>query len=179
MKAIKLMLALIVVLLVVVIAMNVRDNGADTNDGSTDQGAEDQQNDNGGNTDDDGTDDQGGENDDDSDSGEDEENDMIRVTSLESGDKVTSPLTVTGEARGGWYFEASFPVKLLDASGNTIASGVATAQGDWKTSDFVPFTATFSFPAQPAGSTGQLVLEKDNPSGLPENADSLTINIKF
>ncbi len=104
--------------------------------------------------------------------------DLIRVTSPTIGQTVTSPLVVTGEARGNWYFEAQFPVKLLDGNGNVIASGPASAQGDWMTTDYVPFTITLTFKT-PATATGTLVLEKDNPSDLPQNANELRIAVKF
>lgn len=91
---------------------------------------------------------------------------------------VTSPLTVTGEARGTWYFEASFPVKLLDANGNVLVQHYAEAQSDWMTTDFVPFIATLTFPT-PTTATGTLVLEKDNPSGLPQNAAMITVPVNF
>jgi len=86
---------------------------------------------------------------------------------------------VKGEARGNWYFEASFPVVLTDWDGLIIASGVATAEGNWMTTDFVPFTATLDFTKPNYGSNGSLILKKDNPSGLPENDDSLEIMVKF
>lgn len=105
------------------------------------------------------------------------ESDII-VESHEAGDTVTSPLTVTGQARGGWYFEASFPVKLRDANGNQIAIAPAQAQGDWMTSNFVPFSVTLTF-APPLTATGMLVLERDNPSGLPENDESISIPVTF
>ncbi|HTM67858.1 MAG TPA: Gmad2 immunoglobulin-like domain-containing protein [Candidatus Binatia bacterium] len=104
--------------------------------------------------------------------------DMVRVTSPRSGDLVASPLAVSGEARGTWYFEATFPVKLLDADGKVVATGSAQAQGDWMTRDFVPFKATLTFP-KPATATGTLVLEKDNPSGLAENAASVSVPVRF
>jgi hypothetical protein len=91
---------------------------------------------------------------------------------------VMSPLIVTGTARGTWYFEASFPVRLLDGNGNEIAITPAQAQGDWMTTDYVPFTAVLEF-AQPATPNGTLVLQKDNPSGLPENEASLEIPVMF
>jgi hypothetical protein len=68
----------------------------------------------------------------------------VRVTSPLPNTFVTSPLTVTGEA-AGWYFEGSFPVTLVNWDGLIIAEGVATAQGDWMTSEFVPFVATLTF----------------------------------
>lgn len=104
--------------------------------------------------------------------------DRIRVITPAAGQLTTSPLTVTGEARGNWYFEASFPVKLLDANGNVIVSHYATAQGEWMTAEFVPFMSTLTF-ATPATATGTLVLEKDNPSGLPEHDASVRIPVRF
>ncbi len=100
----------------------------------------------------------------------------IVVASLSPGDTVTSPLVVTGEA-AGWYFEASFPVRLLDSDGNEIAVTPAQAQGDWMTADFVPFQATLTFTT--ASQTGMLVLQKDNPSGEPQNDASLWIPVQF
>ncbi len=107
-----------------------------------------------------------------------DKNDMIRVTSPLPNASVRSPLTVTGEARGNWYFEASFPVKILDANGKVLAQHYAEAQGDWMTTEFVPFRSTITF-ASSTTPTGTLVLEKDNPSGLPEHADEIRIPISF
>ena len=61
--------------------------------------------------------------------------DMLVVESLDNGDTVASPLTITGKARGGWYFEASFPVQIKNASGTVIAEGPAQAQGEWMTQE--------------------------------------------
>lgn len=102
----------------------------------------------------------------------------VRVASPLPQGVVTSPLTVTGEARGTWYFEASFPVRLLDGDGNELAVVPAQAQGDWMTTEFVPFQVTLTF-ATPETATGTLVLEKDNPSGLPENAAEVRIPVRF
>lgn len=102
----------------------------------------------------------------------------IRVTQPTPGAKVTSPLTVWGEAKGPWYFEASFPVKLLDAQGNVLATGPAQAKGEWMTPDFVPFEVTLRF-TPPASGEGRLVLEKSNASGLPEHAGSIIVPVKF
>lgn len=101
----------------------------------------------------------------------------ITVSQPVANETVTSPLTVTGEARGSWYFEASFPIQLLDSSGNVIAQTTAQAQGDWMTTNFVPFTATLTF--QTTETSGTLVLSKDNPSGLPQNAASVSIPVSF
>lgn len=106
------------------------------------------------------------------------ETDMVKVFSPAPNSAISSPLRVRGEARGNWYFEASFPVRILDASGRQLAVGVAQAQGEWMTTDFVPFDITIPF-VNPGSGTGTLVLEKDNPSGLPEHAAEVRIPIRF
>jgi len=108
-----------------------------------------------------------------------EHNDLIRLTSDEEVVPITSPLVLTGEARGYWYFEASFPAYLYDADENQVAVIPVTAEGDWMTEEYVPFTLTLTFPDQLSGSEGTLVLQKDNPSGLPENDDQLVIPVVF
>ena len=104
--------------------------------------------------------------------------DLIVLVSPQPNGVVTSPLELNGEARGNWYFEAVFPVKLYDANGNVLVQGQGQAQGEWTTTDFVPFKTTLEFTV-PATDTGTLVLEKDDPSGLPANADSLIVPVKF
>ena len=110
---------------------------------------------------------------------EDSHADLIRVQSPAPNAVVTTnSLTVKGEARGNWYFEASFPVRLYDANGKELAVKPAQAQGEWMTTNFVPFEVTLNF-TKPATATGTLVLEKDNPSGLPQFDDKITIPIRF
>lgn len=104
---------------------------------------------------------------------------IITVTSPKPGDTITSPLTVTGEARGNWFFEASFPATLVDWDGKIIAEVPIQAKGDWMTENYVPFEGTITFPAQSPGSRGTLILKKDNPSGLPENDKAIEIPILY
>jgi hypothetical protein len=106
------------------------------------------------------------------------ENDLISVSAPMPGAFVTSPLTVTGQARGYWYFEASFPVKLLDQDGSVLATAPAQAQGEWMTEDFVPFSVTLTYPT-PQGQYGTLVLMKDNPSGEPQNDNQISFPVVF
>lgn len=104
--------------------------------------------------------------------------DRIYVDYPQPNTVITSPLRVTGAARGDWYFEASFPATLQDASGTVLAVQPAQAQGEWMTTDFVPFLVTLTF-APPTSTTGTLVLEKDNPSGLPEHAAELRVPVRL
>lgn len=106
------------------------------------------------------------------------QNDMIRLASPLAGATSAGTLVVEGEARGNWFFEASFPVKLYDADGKLLVAGFAQAEGEWMTSEYVPFGGSYVF-EKPATATGTLVLEKDNPSGLPELDDQLRVPVRF
>lgn len=81
--------------------------------------------------------------------------------------------TVAGKARGPWFFEASFPVTVLDANGKTLAQGIAHAESDWMTTDFVPFKAEIRIPESYIGKA-TLLLVKDNPSGIKEHDASIS-----
>lgn len=100
------------------------------------------------------------------------------VTAPLSNTKVKSPLTVRGTVIGSWYFEASFPVVLEDAHGNILAQTPAKAQGDWMTTNEVPFEATLTW-ASTTATSGVLILKKDNPSGLPEHDKEVSIPVIF
>ena len=104
--------------------------------------------------------------------------DLIRVASPKANDTVASPAVITGEARGTWYFEATFPIDILAPDGTVLGRGYAEALSDWMTEDFVPFTASVQF--DPAGRTNGIIrIMKDNPSGLPENDAHIDIPVMF
>lgn len=102
--------------------------------------------------------------------------DLITVQSPTPGAVTGKNFSVIGKARGGWFFEASFPVELRDKNGKLLATAIAKAQGDWMTSNFVPFKADINVPATYIGAA-TLVLQKDNASGLPENDASISFPI--
>jgi hypothetical protein len=111
--------------------------------------------------------------------------DLIKIASPAPLEVIESPLQISGEARGYWFFEASFPIYLTNWDGLIIAEGFATAASEWMTEDFVPYSASLDFvnPYNPGDpdfmKKGTLVLKKDNPSGLPENDDALEIPVRF
>jgi hypothetical protein len=107
-----------------------------------------------------------------------EKADLIKISNPRPNQIIESPLLVKGEVRGFWYFEADFPVKLFDDNDFLLGIIPAQALGDWMTEDFVPFNTTFPF-AVPSTKKGRLILEKDNPSGLPEHADELIVPVYF
>ena len=89
---------------------------------------------------------------------------------------VPKTFTVSGKAPGGWYFEASFPIQVRDDNGNVIANTHATAKTDWMVSTLVAFSATTTITTSYSG-PATLILLRDNPSGLPENDDSVSVPI--
>ncbi|HZJ42021.1 MAG TPA: Gmad2 immunoglobulin-like domain-containing protein [Patescibacteria group bacterium] len=110
-----------------------------------------------------------------------EKADLINLDNPRPGQIISSPLVISGQARGTWFFEASFPIVLTDWDGRIIAQGIAQAKSDWMTMDFVSFEATLIFEVDmnTYSNKGSLILQKDNPSGLSQNDDALEIPIVF
>ena len=113
-------------------------------------------------------------------------NNLIHVTYPNPGDIISSPVTLVGEARGNWYFEASFPVTIVDWDGLIIGQGHAEAQSDWMTTEYLPFKATLEF-TRPAISDfdkaytnrGAVIFKNDNPSGDPSKDASIEVPVLF
>lgn len=105
--------------------------------------------------------------------------DLIRLDTPLPNQTIQSPLVIKGVARGYWFFEASFPVTLVNWDGLIIAQGIAKAKGDWMTTEFVPFEAnlTFTIDKNAYSNKGTLILKRDNPSDLPQNNNSLEIPV--
>ncbi len=108
--------------------------------------------------------------------GQDIHTNLIQVEYPKPGETIKSPIVLKGQARGYWFFEASFPVELLDSHGKTLVQKSAQAQDDWMTENFVPFLVTLNFTSTTSQSA-VIVLHRDNPSGLPENDDSISIPV--
>jgi hypothetical protein len=110
---------------------------------------------------------------------------VIRVNSPRPQSIVASPITIEGEARGPWFFEASFPITLTDWDGRIIAQHYIMTADEWMTEDFVSFQGELEFESPyKVGDPefmkrGTLILQKDNPSGLPEHDDAIEIPIMF
>jgi len=104
--------------------------------------------------------------------------DLIVVENPRAGEEISPPLLISGKARGYWFFEASFPIELVDENNNLVSSTIATAKGEWMTKDFVPFEATLNF-SNPKTDKGFLIFRKDNPSGLKEHDDELKVPVLF
>jgi len=103
--------------------------------------------------------------------------DLIQVENIVPNQTIQSPFTLTGQARGTWYFEASFPVTLVDLAGNTISQTFAQAKGEWMTENFVPFASVLNFEITTTTQPAILILHNDNASGLPENDKEISIPV--
>ena len=110
---------------------------------------------------------------------ENEKADLIFLDSPRPNQIIKSPLVVKGQARGFWFFEGDFLVVLTNWDGLIIGQGIAVAQGGWMTEKFVPFQAVIEFETPEYKNNGTLILQKDNPSDLPEHDDALEIPVFF
>jgi hypothetical protein len=99
---------------------------------------------------------------------------LIVVDTPSPGAVTGKEFTLIGKARGYWYFEASFPLELLDKDGKVLVTTAVQADGDWMTEEFVPFKIQIKAPSSYIG-PATLVLHKDNASGLPEHDASISI----
>ncbi len=103
--------------------------------------------------------------------------DDIMVSLPYPGAVTGKTFSVIGEARGYWFFEASFPAELKTADGTVLWQGPVTTDAEWMTADFVPFRADIIVSDQSFIGPAVLVLKRDNPSGEPENDASLSFDI--
>lgn len=104
---------------------------------------------------------------------------VIYVTKPDPNAIVASPMEITGRAPGNWFFEASAPVTLTNWDGLIIDESYVQAEGEWMTTDYVPFRGTITFAENNLYNRGFLIFKKDNPSGLPEHDDSAEMMIKI
>jgi hypothetical protein len=103
---------------------------------------------------------------------------LVKVSTPTVNARVTSPLVVKGEARGFWFFEASFPISLVDEKGKSVGEKFATADGDWMTEKYVPFSGEINFTVE-IDTPGFVVFKKDNPSGDPERDAEIRVPVIF
>ncbi len=103
---------------------------------------------------------------------------IINIIEPMKGELISSPYEIRGLAPGTWYFEADFEIQLLDQERNILASTIAIAQSDWMTTELVPFIANLEFETDYQG-PAQLLLIKDNPSGLEEYEDYYELEVSI
>lgn len=103
-------------------------------------------------------------------------NDEIRIEAPMSLEVIKSPLTVKGEVRGYWMFEAIFDVRLEDNEGRELATAPGTATDGWMTEDFVPFESTLTFNPGNAAE-GKIIFLQAYPSGGLEGDERKTFEM--
>jgi hypothetical protein len=96
--------------------------------------------------------------------------------SIKHGQEVSGKVKVTGEIKGGWFFEGNILLNILDGNKKNIKSGHGTATTDWMTSGPVSFGAEIDVSTLPKGKA-YIEIHNDNASGLPENDKSILIPI--
>lgn len=101
---------------------------------------------------------------------------VIVVSAPTPGARVGKRFTVSGIARGNWYFEASFPIVLMGSRGEILVRQPVQAKGEWMTEKFVPFETVIIAPETYRG-PALLVLKKDNPSGIPQYDASVSFPV--
>ncbi len=104
--------------------------------------------------------------------------DFIVVDSVDVGDKIKSPLTITGKARGSWFYENAFPILIHDENGVPVGRGIALAEGTPAPGEFVPFKGIVTF--EIFGQKGTVVLvSNDDPRGGSEGIRTVSIPVSF
>lgn len=104
--------------------------------------------------------------------------DMIRVASPMPDAVLADEIRVSGQAKA-WYFEGSFPITVVDDNDVTLYQGSVNANGDWMTTDYVPFEGSFSLTTAPTAPRGKIIFNKSNPSGLPEFDARFELPVRF
>ena len=99
----------------------------------------------------------------------------IRVSSPHVNSTITSPLTVSGEAKG-WFVDGKILVQLMDDKGNIIVQSEALAKGEGD--EYVTFETKMDFDRKDV-KAGDLVFQKINPSNDPAQARTFSFPIFF
>jgi hypothetical protein len=74
---------------------------------------------------------------------------------------------IKGQAKGSWFFEASFPIEIQNQKGDSLKTFIAQATSDWMTENYVPFVADIDLSnlSLKSGNKIKIIFHKDNPSG--------------
>lgn len=99
----------------------------------------------------------------------------IRVTNPHVNSTITSPVTVSGEAKD-WFVDGKILVQILDEKGNVLAQNDVAAKGEGE--EFTKFETTIEFDRKGA-KAGDLVFQKINPSNDPAQARTFSFPVFF
>lgn len=109
--------------------------------------------------------------------------DKIIITAPAKDAVISSPVAVSGRARGTWFFEGSFPIDVYDDTNKLLGQGFASfipsvEEPEWMTENFVNFSGSIKFSNTNAAS-GYILFKKDNPSDMRELDESYKLPVKF
>jgi len=95
----------------------------------------------------------------------------IKVRTLVTGSRVTSPLVVEGTAINNWFFEGQFVAELV-VDGKVIVQAPAMQAGDknWTDPGPVGFKAELAFDVSKE-TRAELILSEDMPKPIKEDSD--------
>lgn len=103
----------------------------------------------------------------------------ILQTNVPRNSVIKTDQIVAGKIDNSWLFEGQFNIQIKDSSGRVIATTpVKIVEGqDWTVPGLKDFSVKITFKTN--SQSGTLVINSDNPSGLPENQKSYSIPVKF
>ncbi len=83
--------------------------------------------------------------------------------SIVPGAIVSDVVSLAGEVKGGYFFEANILINVLDINQNVLKKGYGTATTDWMTAGPVSFTANVDFTGLIPG-PAYIEIQNDDPS---------------
>jgi hypothetical protein len=89
--------------------------------------------------------------------------DDLVLFSIKPGQEVSGKMIVTGEVKGGYFFEGNILVNILDINKNVLKKSYGTATTDWMTTEPVSFTFNIDFTGLILG-PAYIEVQNDDPS---------------
>ena len=103
--------------------------------------------------------------------------DSVRIATPASGASLRDSFLLKGAARGPWYFEGEVPFQIVTDTDAVLVDGYVSAKSEWMILGFVPFEKTIRLPTVSKATPANLVIRKNNPTGLSRHDDSVRIPI--
>ncbi len=102
----------------------------------------------------------------------------VEIISPELGMEIGPPVSVQGQASGTWFFEAILPISVTNVEGSVLAEDLIMTEEDWMTEEMIAFEKELDFEA-PDANFGFIKISKNDPSGIPRNANDYYWPIEF
>ncbi len=90
---------------------------------------------------------------------------------------VNSPFVVKGSVSVNWFSDNMLDIILLDDKNKLITKAQASTEDDLATNDLIEFKALLEFTT--SATSGYLLINKNNSSGLVEKNEKIIIPIQF